>query len=246
MAEAKAKRRLEAKARGVGRRATRLTKARSGFAAPAPSLVPVGALETKVKRNNLLQLTPGNLGQVVTMNTNINQGTAVYNRIGHRFRNTACRIKGHFFADFNGPRAAICGYAWVWDKSPNGATPGVGEIFTLDAIQPGFDMSNTMLVDDNSDRYTVLKSTRRVIGRCGGGGADAGYSNNSANIVLVDDLIKLPAWCVSGFRKGQIPGTTANHLTGALYLVPFVQNTSGEAANTVKFDFTSELFFAEA
>lgn len=238
MAEAKAKRRLEAKARGVGRRATRLTKARSGFAAPAPSMVPVGALETKVKRNNLLQLTPSNLGQLVTMNTNINQGTAVYNRIGHRFRNTACRIKGHFFNDENGPKAAICGYAWVWDKSPNGATPGVGEIFTLDAIQPGFDMSNTMLVDDNSDRYTVLKSTRRVI--------LGPLNGNSANIVLVDELIKLPPWCVSGFRKGQIPGTTANHLTGALYLVPFVQNTSGETVNTVKFDFTSELFFAEA
>ncbi|AXH74780.1 MAG: coat protein/nuclear export [Cressdnaviricota sp.] len=228
-------------------RAAVLQGKRTGFAAPAPSRVPVGSIETKVKRNNLLQLTPSNLGQIVTMNTNINQGTAIYNRIGHRFRNTACRIKGHFYADANGPRAAICGYAWVWDKIPYGATPGVGEIFTLDSVQPGFDMSNTMLVDDNSDRFTVLKSTRRVIGKLmSTGGTPATTMNNCPNIVLVDDLIKLPAWCVSGFKKGQIPGTTANHLSGALYLVPFVSNTSGETANTVKFDFTSELFFAEA
>jgi len=245
MAEAKAKRRLEAKAKAGSRRAARLQGLRTGFAAPSPSRVPVGALETKVKRNNLLQLTPSNTGQVVSLNTGINQGTAVYNRIGHKIRNTACRVKGHFYADFNGPRAAICGYAWVWDKSPNGATPGVGEIFTIDAIQPGFDMANTLLVDDNSDRFKVLKSFRKTIARCGGGGADAGYSNNSANIVLVDDLLKLPAWCVSGFKKGEIAGTTAHHLNGALYLVPFVKNLSGEVGNTVTFDFTSEVYFAE-
>lgn len=124
MAEAKAKRRLEAKARGVGRRATRLTKVRTGFAAPAPSRIPVGSLETKVKRNNLLQLTPSNTGQMVTLNTGINQGTAVFNRIGHKFRTTACRIKGHFLAPAFGPRAAICGYAWVWDKSPTALRQG--------------------------------------------------------------------------------------------------------------------------
>lgn len=244
MAEAKAKRRLEAKARGSVRRTARLQGARTGFAAPPPSRVPVGTLETKVKRNNLLQLTPSNTGQLVTLNTGINQGTAVFNRIGHKFRTTACRIKGHFYADFNGPRGAICGYAWVWDKSPNGATPGVGEIFTIDAIQPGFDMSNTLLVDDNSDRFKVLGSTRRTIGKTEvtAGGGNVG---NSPNIVLIDDLLKLPSWAISGFKKGEIAGTTANHLTGALYLVPFVKNLDGTAANVVKFDFTSEVYFAE-
>jgi len=218
---------------------------RTGFAAPSPSRVPVGALETKVKRNTLLQLTPGNLGQLVTMNTNINQGTAVYNRIGHKFRNTACRIKGHFYAPDTAGRVSICGYAWVWDKSPNGATPGVGEIFTLDQVQPGYDMANTMLVDDNSDRFKVLRSTRKVIGRLSGPNA-ADYRNNAPNLILVDDLLKLPSWCVSGFKKGEIAGTTANHLTGALYLVPFVKNVTGTTANLVSFDFTSELYFAEA
>lgn len=238
------RRRLFGKAASKGQRAAALQGVRTGFAAPAPSRVPVGALETKVKRNNLLQLTPSNTGQLVTLNTGINQGTAVFNRIGHKFRTTACRIKGHFYADFNGPRAAICGYAWVWDKSPNGATPGVGEIFTIDAIQPGFDMSNTLLIDDNSDRFKVLGSTRRSIGKTEvtTGGGNVG---NSPNIVLVDDLLKLPSWCVSGFKKGAIPGTTANHLTGALYLVPFVKNLDGTVTNVVRFDFTSEIYFAE-
>lgn len=236
------RRRLFGKASSKGKRAAALQGVRTGFAAPAPSRVPVGALETKVKRNNLLQLTPSNTGQLVSLNTGINQGTAVYNRIGHKFRTTACRIKGHFFADAAASQSAICGYAWVWDKSPNGATPGVGEIFTIDAIQPGFDMSNTLLVDDNSDRFKVMGSTRRIIGRLVNDGSSM---NNSPNTVLVDDLLKLPAWCVSGFKKGEIAGTTAHHLTGALYLVPFVKNLDGTTTNSVKFDFTSELYFAE-
>jgi len=217
-------------------RAAILQGKRTGFAAPGPSRIPVGTLETKVKRNNYLSLTPSNIGQLVTLNTGINQGTAVYNRIGHKFRTTACRIKGHFLS-IGGETASgsIVGYALVWDKSPNGATPGVGEIFTIDAVQPGYDMENTLLVDDNSDRFKILSSTRRFMVP----------HRFDPQVVLVDELLKLPAWCVSGFKKGVVGGTTSAHLTGALYIVPFVKNTDGTIANNVKFNFTSEVYFAE-
>jgi len=242
MAEAKAKRRLEAKAKSGSRRTARLQGLRTGFVAPGPSRVPVGTLETKVKRNNQLQITPSNGGQMIPLNTNINQGTAVYNRIGHKFRTTAARVKGYFLANNNGPRAAICGYAWVWDKSPNGATPGIGEIFTIDATN-GYDMSNTFLVDDNSDRFKVLKSVRRQIGRSNNDAT--GWRNECDQMVLIDDFINLPTWCISGFKKGVTGGTTSAHLTGALYIIPFCTNVTGETANTVQFNFTSEVFFAE-
>ena len=229
-------------------RAAVLQGKRTGFAAPAPSRVPVGALETKVKREAERQLTPGVNGQIIPLNTGISQGTAVYNRIGHKFRTTACRIKGHFFADVNSTRAAIVGYCWVWDKSPNGAHPLVSDIFTINAAS-GYDMANTLLVDDNSDRFKVLKSVRKVMSKTQGNdstaaGAQYGTTGNGPNVVLVDDLVKLPAWCITTFKKGEAAGTVAHHQTGALYLVPFSRNLTTEG-NDVIFHFTTEVFFAE-
>ncbi len=237
------RRRLFGKAASKAKRASALQGVRTGFAAPAPSRVPVGALETKVQRQPRRDLTPSNAGSVISLNGGINQGTAVYNRIGHKFKNTACRVKGHFLADNNGPRAAICGYAWVWDKSPNGALPAVDSIFTIDAAN-GFDMANTMLVDDNSDRFTVLKSVRKQIGRSNNDAT--GWKNEGLQVVLFDDLLKLPAYCTTAYAKGTATGTVAALQTGGLYLVPFVSNITGETANTVKMLFTTELFFAEA
>jgi len=239
------RRRLFGKSASTAKRAAKLQGVRSGFAAPAPSRVPVGALETKVQRQALRQLTPSNTGTVIPINSGLKQGTAVFKRIGHKFKTTAARVKGQFFADYDGPRAAIAGYAWVWDKSPNGTLPAVNEIFTVGLS--GYDMSNTLLVDDNSDRFTVLKSTRKTIGRLmAGAGADAGYTNNLTNVVLVDDMLKLPNWAVSAYTKGTTDDpTTATHQTGALYIVPFVKNLSGEVTNSCKFDFTTELFFSE-
>jgi len=221
---------------------------RTGFAAPSPSRVPVGILETKVQRQPERQLTPAVNGQIISLNSGLNQGTAVYNRIGHKVRMTAARIKGHFFADVNSTRAAIVGYCWVWDKSPNGALPAVNDIFTV-ANATGYDMSNTLLQDDNSDRFKVLKSVRKVMSKTQGNdstaaGAQYGTTGNGPNVVLVDDLVKLPAWCITTFKKGEAAGTVAHHQTGALYLVPFSRNLTTEG-NDVVFHFTTEVFFAE-
>jgi len=223
---------------------------RTGFAAPAPSRVPVGALETKVQRQARRTLQPNSAGTIVTLNGGIQQGTKVYERIGHKFKTTACRIKGYFFNDIDGSRAAIVGYVWVWDKSPNGVAPAVSDIFTV-GVGNGYDMSNTLLVDDNSDRFKVLKSVRKTMSKTQGLQTDPGQqgtTGNGANIILIDDYLKLPAWAVTSYKKGVVVPTVADHQTGALYLVPFsVDLSSGTGGVTpIAMDFTTEVFFAEA
>ena len=247
--EAIEKRRLDAKARKGSTRSSKVLGRRSGYAAPAPSRVPVGVLETKVQRQALRSLTPTNAGEVITVNSSIAAGTQVYNRIGHKFRTTAVRIKGHFFADYQGPRAAIVGYSWVWDKSPNGVLPAVDDIFTINAAS-GYAMSNTLLVDDNSDRFTVLRSVRKSMSKTAlaagaGGGSDS--MGNQNNIILVDDFMKLPTWAVTSYTKQATGGvgTIAAHETGALYLVPYCHDLSTGAVSAIQLNFTTELFFAE-
>lgn len=223
---------------------------RTGFAHPAPSRVPVGSLETKVQRQAERVLTPNENGQVITLNSSIAVGTQVYNRIGHKFRTTACRIKGWAFSDINADRAAIWGYAFVWDKSPNGVLPLVSDIFTINATS-GYDMSNTMLVDDNSDRFTVLKSVRKPISKTYTSTVNApsnqSSTGNAPNLGLIDDFLKLPPWAVTSYTKQATAGTgtIAAHMAGALYIVPFVRNISGSGTVPTSINFTAELFFAE-
>ena len=73
--------------------------------------------------------------------------------------------------------------------------PAVSDIFTIDASK-GYDMANTLLVDDNSDRFKVLRSVRKVIGKTSfpsAGNANAQTFGNETNIILIDDYLKLPA-----------------------------------------------------
>ena len=216
---------------------------RTGYVHPTPSAVPTGSLETKVLRFTSRTIEPTFQGQVIHINQGIVQGTSSYTRLGHKIRNTGNRIKGHFFADFNGPRCAIVGYSWVWDKSPNKALPAVADIFTIDASK-GYDMANTLLVDDNSDRFKVLRSVRKTISKTEHP-SDTSLGNQP-NVILVDDFLKLPASCVTTYVKGNTSGGISNVLTGALYLVPFVKLLSDVGTTNVQFSFTQESYFAEA
>ncbi len=220
---------------------------RTGYVHPTPSAVPTGSLETKVLRFSVRNIEPVYQGQVIHINQGIVQGTSSFTRLGHKIRNTGNRIKGHFFADWNGPRVAIVGYSWVWDKSPNKALPAVADIFTINATQ-GFDMANTLLVDDNSDRFKVLRSVRKVIGKtqAAEGATSAQSAANEPNVILVDDFLKLPASCVTTYVKGNTSGAIANVLTGALYLIPYVKVLSQDGTTNVQFSFTQESYFAEA
>ena len=229
-------------------RNAKLAGRRTGYVHPTPSAVPTGSLETKVLRFMARNIEPTYQGQVIHINQGIVQGTSSFTRLGHKIRNTGNRIKGHFFADINGPRAAIVGYSWVWDKSPNLALPAVSDIFTIDASK-GYDMANTLLVDDNSDRFKVLRSVRKMIGKTegySGAGATQGSVGNSPNVILVDDYLKLPASCVTTYVKGNATGGINNVQTGALYLVPFVKLLSAAGTSNVAFSFTQESYFAEA
>ena len=210
-----------------------ITGRRSGFPHPAPSRVPQGALETKSQKfaNTTYDLLAGG---VVTHLNSITQGTGNANRIGYKIRNTAVHLKGQFSCAQGGPRAAVCGYYLVWDKSPNLALAATSDVFNINA-GAGYDMSNTFPIDN--DRFVVLKSKRRTI--CNSTAA-------GINTVLVDDFIKLPAMCTTGFVKGNATGGIANTQTGALLLMPYrsVTETSGDDA--VALNVTVELFFAEA
>jgi hypothetical protein len=138
------------------------------------------------------------------------------------------------------------GYSWVWDKSPNKALPAVSDIFTIDA-GTGFDMANTLLVDDNSDRFKVLRSVRKAIGKTNNTSTgSAGNQTNEDNVLLIDDYLKLPSWCVTTYVKGNATGGIGNVQTGALYLIPFAKPISNTVAGTtnVKFSFTQESYFA--
>ena len=110
-------------------------------------------------------------------------------------------------------------------------------------------MANTLLVDDNSDRFKVLRSVRKVIGKTSGAGTTTGNNgtgNNEPNVILVDDYLKLPASCVTTYVKGNATGGINNVQTGALYLVPFAKLLSDAGTTDVTFSFTQESYFAEA
>ena len=226
-------------------RQSQLAGRRTGYVHPTPSGVPTGSLETKVLRFQARSISPVFQGQVIHINQGIVQGTSSFTRLGHKIRNTGNRIKGHFFADNNGPRAAIVGYSWVWDKSPNLALPAVSDIFTIDASK-GYDMANTLLVDDNSDRFKVLRSVRKTISKTQLGTTANPSTGNEPNIILIDDFLKLPASCVTTYVKGNATGGINNVQTGALYLIPFVKLLSDAGTSDVVFSFTQESYFAEA
>lgn len=234
-----------AKGKASKARKSLLAGRRTGYVHPVPSSVPTGSLETKVLRFSKRSIEPTYQGQVIHINQGIVQGTSSFTRLGHKIKNTGNRIKGHFFADQNGPRAAIVGYSWVWDKSPNLALPNVSDIFTIDATT-GYDMANTLLVDDNSDRFKVLRSVRKQICKVQNDTASGGTTGNSPNVILIDDFLKLPAGCVTTYQKGNATGGISNVQTGALYLVPFVKLLSDAGTSNVKFEFTQESYFAEA
>ena len=225
-------------------RQSQLAGRRTGYVHPTPSAVPTGSLETKVLRFSNRNINPVYQGQVIHINQGIVQGTSSYTRLGHKIRNTGNRIKGHFFADSNGPRCAIVGYSWVWDKSPNKSLPAVSDIFTIDASK-GFDMANTLLVDDNSDRFKVLRSVRKTISKTAGS-SQVGGTGNEDNVVLIDDFLKLPASCVTTYTKGDTTGGISATLNGALYLIPFVKLLSAAGTSDIQFSFTQESYFAEA
>ena len=235
-----------AKGKSSKARRSLLAGKRTGYVHPVPSSVPTGSLETKVLRFQARDIEPVFQGQVIHINQGITQGTSSFTRLGHKIRNTGNRIKGHFFADETGPRCAIVGYSWVWDKSPNLSLPQVSDIFTIDAAK-GYDMANTLLVDDNSDRFKVLRSVRKAIGKTqGNGGGALPTTGNEDNLILVDDFLKLPAWCVTTYVKGDTTGGISAVQTGALYLIPFVKNVSLDGTTNVSFSFTQESYFAEA
>ncbi len=223
----------QAKGRRSRARGSTLLGRRSGFPHPAPSQVPQGSLETKStkKANTTFDLLAG--GVVHHLNA-VAQGTGNAHRIGYKVRNTAVHLKGQFTCLQGGPRSAICGYIVVWDKSPNTAFPAVSDIFNIDAAG-GYDMANTFPIDN--DRFVILKSKRRTI---------TPATASGSNTVLVDDFIKLPSYCVTGYVKGNGSGLIANTQTGGLYVVPYRKVTESAGDDAVTLNMVSELFFAEA
>ena len=236
-----------AKGKASKARRSLLAGKRTGYVHPTPSAVPTGSLETKVLRFSNRNISPVFQGQIIHINQGIVQGTSSFTRLGHKIRNTGNRIKGHFFADVNGPRAAIVGYSWVWDKSPNKTLPAVADIFTIDATK-GYDMANTLLVDDNSDRFKVLRSVRKTISKtvAGANTGNQAATGTENNIILIDDFLKLPTSCVTTYVKGDTTGGISAVQTGALYLIPFVKVLSDAGTTDVAFSFTQESYFAEA
>ena len=236
-----------AKGKASKARRSLLAGKRTGYVHPVPSAVPTGSLETKVLRFSVRNINPVFQGQVIHINQGIVQGNSSFTRLGHKIRNTGNRIKGHFFADVSGPRCAIVGYAWVWDKSPNKSLPAVSDIFTIDASK-GYDMANTLLVDDNSDRFKVLRSVRKTISKTQGSipSAATAATGNEPNVLLIDDFLKLPASCVTTYVKGDTTGGISAVQTGALYLIPFAKLLSAAGDSDIAFSFTQESYFAEA
>lgn len=224
-----------AKGRRYRARSSRILGRRGGFPHPAPSAIPTGSLETKSQKfaNTAYDLLAGG---VVTHLNSITQGTGNANRLGYKIKNTAVHLKGQFSCAQTGPRAAVCGYYLVWDKSPNLALAATSDVFNINA-GAGYDMSNTFPIDN--DRFVILKSKRRTI---------CNSTANGINTVLVDDFVKLPASCVTGFVKGNTTGGIANTQTGALLLMPYrsVTEAGSTAADLVTLNVTTELFFAEA
>lgn len=223
-----------AKGRRYRARRSNLLGRRTGFPHPAPSKVPTGSLETKSRKYANVQFALTELGPTLNHVNVIPQGTGNADRLGYKMRNTAVHMRGQFHIPGTGPQAAVLGYYLVWDKSPNTAAPAISDIFNIDA-GAGYDLSNTFPVDN--ERFMIVKSSRRKVTASSGAGA---------NISLVDDYVKLPASCVTGFTKGNGNGTIAATQTGALYFIPYGKIVVNGTITTMTLDVTKELFFAEA
>ena len=225
-----------AKGRRSRARGSRIIGRRGGFPHPAPSQVPTGSLETKsIKFANITYSLLA--GGVVTHINNVDQGTGNADRLGYKMRGNAVHLKGAFHIAQTGPQQSVCGYYLVWDKSPNLTLATPSNVFNINA-GAGYDMSNTFPIDN--DRFVVLKSYRRGITR----------GTGSSSMQLVNDFIKLPKTCVTGFVKGNGSGGIANTQTGALLLMPYrsvlTPNANADATDVVTLDLTTEFFFAEA
>jgi len=207
---------------------------RGGFPHPSPSQVPTGSLETKSQKYQNVQYALTELGPTVTHVNVIAQGTGNADRLGYKMRNTALHIRGQFHIPGTGPQAAVMGYYLVWDKFPNTTLATPTDIFNIDAAA-GYDLSNTFPKD--KDRFVVLKSYRRKLTASSGAGA---------NIQLVDNFVKLPNYCVTGFTKGNGNGQIAATQSGALLFIPYGKVVVNGTITTMTLDTTKELFFAEA
>lgn len=219
--------------RAASRRATVVGR-RGGFPHPPPSRVPTGSLETKSRKFANAQYGLTELGPTVTHVNVIPQGNGNADRLGYKMRNTAVHFRGQYHIPGTGPQAAVLGYYLVWDKSPNTTAPAISDIFNIDAAA-GYDLSNTFPKDN--DRFLILKTNRRKVTASSGAGA---------NISLVDDYVKLPASCVTGFTKGNGNGSIAATQTGAIFLIPYGKVVVNGTITTMTLDVTTELFFAEA
>ena len=215
------------------RRLTRVSGRRGGFPHPRPSVVPTGSLETKSQKYQNVQESLTELGSVTHVNV-VAQGTGNADRLGYKMRNTAVHIRGQFHIPSTGPQAAVMGYYMVWDKFPNTVLAAASDIFNIDAAA-GYDLSNTFPKD--KERFVVLKSYRRKLTASSGAGA---------NIQLVDDFVKLPKYCVTGFTKGNGNGQIAATQSGALLFIPYGKVIVNGTITTMTLDTTKELFFAEA
>jgi len=229
-----ATRKGQAQGRRSRARGSALLGRRSGFPHPAPSKVPQGSLETKSRKFANAQYPLTELGPTVTHVNVIPQGTGNADRDGYKMRNTGVHLRGQFHIPGTGPQAAVLGYYLVWDKSPNTTAPAISDIFNIDAAA-GYDLSNTFPKDN--DRFVIVKSARRKLTASSGAGA---------NISLVDDYVKLPASCVTGFTKGNGNGTIAATQTGGLFLIPYGKVVVNGTITTMILNVTTELFFAEA
>ena len=197
-------------------------------------MIPTGSLETKSQKYANIQYALTELGPTVTHVNVVAQDTSNASRLGYKMRNTAVHIKGQFHIPGTGPQAAVMGYFLVWDKSPNTQLAATTDMFNIDA-GAGYDLSNTFPKDN--DRFVVLKSVRRKLTASSGAGA---------NISLIDDFVKLPAYCVTGFTKGNGNGQIAATQTGALLFLPYGKIVVNGTVTTMTLDTTKELFFAEA
>ncbi len=216
------------------RRLTKVSGRRGGFPHPAPSKVPTGSLETKSRKFANTQYNLTELGPTITHINVIPQGNGNADRLGYKMLNTAVHFRGQFHIPNTGPQGAVLGYYLVWDKSPNTVTPPISDIFNIDAAA-GYDLSNTFPKDN--DRFVVMKSVRRALtASCGA----------KANMSLVDDFVKLPKSCVTGFTKGNGNGTVAATQTGALWMIPYGKIIVNGTITTMTLDLTTEVFFAEA
>lgn len=153
------------------------------------------------------------------------RNTGVNGRIGKAFKPTSVQLQGTVVCDATTVVTQFANYL-VWDRNPNQALPAIDDILT--SVHPG-----SFPKRENSHRFKIVRRFAGVLS-----GNNAGTTGvGPANIINVQEYVRLPPEAVALCTSSDETGVIANRIQGALYWITCGDKTAGtsDALTTMTF-----------